>query len=216
MQLCRCKFVQNMTHVLYLYAVSYTGDGITQITWITSVLEIHRGDHKPSISVNLEDDTQLSLNYLGLFFFFFGLEKLLFYLHFLKDPFAGYRMLESESHSVVSDSLWPRGLYSPWNSLGQKLEWVAVLFLRGSSQPRDRTQVSHIAGRFFTSWATGETQTFHLSKLGRWYMAFNKLSQLFYLPGKVFVCLESWVDRLFLPSFFSFLPWFHCLLTRLL
>ena len=24
-----------------------------------------------------------------------------------------------ESHSVVSDSLWPRGLYSPWNSLGQ-------------------------------------------------------------------------------------------------
>ena len=150
------------------------------------------------------------------FFFFFGLEKLLFYLHFLKDPFAGYRMLESESHSVVSDSLWPRGLYSPWNSLGQKLEWVAVLFLRGSSQPRDRTQVSHIAGRFFTSWATGETQTFHLSKLGRWYMAFNKLSQLFYLPGKVFVCLESWVDRLFLPSFFSFLPWFHCLLTRLL
>ena len=30
------------------------------------------------------------------------------------------------------------------------LEWVAVLFSRGSSQPRDQTQVSHIAGRFFT------------------------------------------------------------------
>ena len=117
--------------------------------------------------------------------FFFCLEKL-FYLHFLKDPFAGYRMLESESGSVVSDSLWPHGLYSPWNSLGQKLEWVAVLFLRGSSQPRDRTQVSHIAGRFFTSWATGETQTFHLSKLGRWYMAFNKLSQFF-------ICLEKFL-----------------------
>ena len=26
---------------------------------------------------------------------------------------------ESESHSVVSDSLWPHGLYSPWNSPGQ-------------------------------------------------------------------------------------------------
>ena len=25
----------------------------------------------------------------------------------------------SESHSVVSDSLWPHGLYSPWNSPGQ-------------------------------------------------------------------------------------------------
>ena len=32
------------------------------------------------------------------------------------------------------------------------LEWVAFPFSRGSSQPRDRTQVSHIAGRFFTVW----------------------------------------------------------------
>ena len=36
------------------------------------------------------------------------------------------------------------------------LEWVAFLFFRRSSQPRDRTQVSCIAGRFFTSWATRE------------------------------------------------------------
>ena len=34
------------------------------------------------------------------------------------------------------------------------LECVAFPFSRGSSQPRDRTQVLHIAGRFFTSWAT--------------------------------------------------------------
>ena len=31
------------------------------------------------------------------------------------------------------------------------LEWVAFPFSRGSSQPRDQTQVSRIAGRFFTS-----------------------------------------------------------------
>ena len=31
------------------------------------------------------------------------------------------------------------------------LEWVAFPFSRASSQPRDRSQVSHIAGRFFTS-----------------------------------------------------------------
>ena len=31
------------------------------------------------------------------------------------------------------------------------LEWVAVPFSRGSSQPRDRTQVSHIADGFLTS-----------------------------------------------------------------
>ena len=36
------------------------------------------------------------------------------------------------------------------------LEWVAVSFSRGSSKPRGWTQVSHIAGRFFTSWATRE------------------------------------------------------------
>ena len=38
------------------------------------------------------------------------------------------------------------------------LEWVTFPFFRGSSQPRDWTQVSHIAGGFFTSWATREVQ----------------------------------------------------------
>ena len=36
------------------------------------------------------------------------------------------------------------------------LEWIAVPFSRESSQPRDGSQVSCIAGRFFTSWGTGE------------------------------------------------------------
>ena len=36
------------------------------------------------------------------------------------------------------------------------LAWVAFPFSRGSSQPRDPTQVSRIAGRFFTSRATSE------------------------------------------------------------
>ena len=36
------------------------------------------------------------------------------------------------------------------------LEWVAMPFSRGSSQPRDQTRVSHIAGRLFTLWATRE------------------------------------------------------------
>ena len=72
------------------------------------------------------------------------------------------RVSESESCSVVYDSLWP-----PWTIPGilhgsrgilqaRILEWVAFPFSRGSSQPRDLTQVSHIAGRFFTSWVTGK------------------------------------------------------------
>ena len=38
------------------------------------------------------------------------------------------------------------------------LECVAFPFSRGSSQPRGQTQVSPIAGRFFTSWASREAQ----------------------------------------------------------
>ena len=100
---------------------------------------------------------------------------------------------ESERHSVVSDSLWPHGLYSPLNSLRQNtgvgslsflqgifptqglnpdlshcrwilyqlnhkenpkiLEWVAYPFSRGSSQPRNWTRVSRVAGGFFPNWA---------------------------------------------------------------
>ena len=39
-------------------------------------------------------------------------------------------------------------------------EWVAFPFFRGSSQTRDQTQVSHIAGRLFTSWTTREAQVY--------------------------------------------------------
>ena len=41
------------------------------------------------------------------------------------------------------------------------LEWVAFPFSRGSSQPRDQTQVFHTAGTFFISWATREAQVRH-------------------------------------------------------
>ena len=36
------------------------------------------------------------------------------------------------------------------------LEWVVIRFSRRSSRPRDGTWVSHVAGRFFTVWATRE------------------------------------------------------------
>ena len=44
------------------------------------------------------------------------------------------------------------------------MEWVALPFSRGPSQPRDQTQVSCIAGRFFTSWATREAQEYWSGK----------------------------------------------------
>ena len=51
----------------------------------------------------------------------------------------------------LSHHPWPWA----WGS-SRILEWVAFPFFRRSSQPRDQTQVSHIAGRFFTSLATRE------------------------------------------------------------
>ena len=68
-------------------------------------------------------------------------------------------LCNSECRSVLSDSLQPHGLYSPWNSLGQNTGVVAFPFSRGSSQRRDRTQVSLIAGRFFISRANKEART---------------------------------------------------------
>ena len=38
---------------------------------------------------------------------------------------------ESESHSVVSDSLRPHGLYSPWNSPGQNTGVGSLFLLQG-------------------------------------------------------------------------------------
>ena len=40
--------------------------------------------------------------------------------------------------------------------LARRLEWVAILFSRGSFWPRYQTHISCIAGRFFTVWATRE------------------------------------------------------------
>ena len=56
---------------------------------------------------------------------------------------------------------WVRLFETPLGSqiglqFSRTLEWVAFPFSRGFSQPRNRNQVSHIAGRFFTSWATRE------------------------------------------------------------
>ena len=41
----------------------------------------------------------------------------------------GWRFGESESHSVVSNSLWPHGLYTPWNSSPQPEYWMGSLSL---------------------------------------------------------------------------------------
>ena len=72
-------------------------------------------------------------------------------------------LCSSVSRSVVWDSVQHHGLGLPGSSVhgilqARMLEWVAIPFSRRSSQPRDRTRVSCIEGRFFTFWATGKIQ----------------------------------------------------------
>ena len=61
-------------------------------------------------------------------------------------------------------TLWdPMNCGSPGSSVhgisqAEILEWVAIPFSRGSSQPRDGTWVSYIAGRFFTISAIREAR----------------------------------------------------------
>ena len=73
--------------------------------------------------------------------------------------FFSFGYCESESRSVVSTRWGPmdytvHGIHGILQA--RILEWVAFPFSRGSSQPRDGTQVSCIAGGFFTIWATGK------------------------------------------------------------
>ena len=113
-----------------------------------------------------------------------------------ENPESNLKWSESESRSVMSSSLQPHGLCSPWDSPGQNtgvgslsllqgifptqgsnpglphcrwilyqlshkgslriLGWVANPFSSRFSWPRDPTQVSCIAGGFFTNWAMSE------------------------------------------------------------
>ena len=72
------------------------------------------------------------------------------------------RLLFLFSGSFVTDSFCdpvdcsPPGSSVHGISQARILEWVAISFSRGSSQPRDQTQVSCIAGRFFTTEPLGK------------------------------------------------------------
>ena len=66
------------------------------------------------------------------------------------------------------------------------LEWVAIPFSRASSQPRDRSQVSCIAGGFFTSWATREARgscSHEIKTLTPWKTSYENLHSMWKSRG---------------------------------
>ena len=67
------------------------------------------------------------------------------------------------------------------------LEWAAISFSRGSSQPRDRTWVSCIANRRFTVWAR------------------KRGSNMFSNQPKVMHATDKWQSRHLCSNFFLFL-----------
>ena len=57
----------------------------------------------------------------------------------------------------------------------RRLVWAAMPSSRGSSLPNDQTQVSHIAGKFFTAWDTREApqMLYHVAKLRKTLLRFS-------------------------------------------
>ena len=70
------------------------------------------------------------------------------------------------------------------------LEWVAMPSSRGSSQPRDWTQVSRIAGRFFTVSATKEARKIYHLGLFKWIKGCH--TYVFQKGYFLLVCLDWW------------------------
>ena len=79
-----------------------------------------------------------------------------------RDVICVYKVLVTQSYPTLCD---PVDCSLPGSSVhgilqARVLEWVDISFSKRSSQPRDWTQVSCIAGRFFTTWATGEAPVY--------------------------------------------------------
>ena len=75
------------------------------------------------------------------------------------EPTLPYKRSEVQSLSHVQVFVTPRTvvctLLCPW-VLQATIQWVTIPFAMGSSQSRDRTQVSHTAGGFFIIWLPGK------------------------------------------------------------
>ena len=82
-------------------------------------------------------------------------------IYTLTDLQISFRKEKKEKKSLQSCLTLcdPVGYSPPGSSVhgilqARLLEWVAILFSRESFEPRDQTQVSCIAGSFFTIWAS--------------------------------------------------------------
>ena len=71
-----------------------------------------------------------------------------------------YSGILSESHLVLSESLQPCELYSPWNSPGQNTGVGSLSLLQGIFPTQGSNPDLPHCRQFFTSWATREAQEY--------------------------------------------------------
>ena len=102
-----------------------------------------------------------------------------------------YSACESESCSIVSDSLRPHGLYSSWNPPGQNTGVGRLPFSRGSSQSRNQTQVSHTAGNSLPTEPPGKPH-YCLKQILNWWRPSNPWSQ----PLKILINNKQFIQQL--------------------
>ena len=86
----------------------------------------------------------------------------------------------------------PPGSSVPGILQARILEWVAMPSSRESSQPRDQTQVSRTAGRFFTVWATREALSFPMD-YDKWRAETQPLIAAYHHRGEQ-TPLVSWIQ----------------------
>ena len=82
------------------------------------------------------------------------------------------------------------------------LEWVAILFSRGSSRPRDRTQLSYTADIFFTVWATREAHSYPYLCFVYWMVSLLKMEPCLILityqnawPRGIWSTCDWWMNK---------------------
>ena len=157
--------------IAFVWSASRVSIGPAQLSWFCG--EFYRVDHEASqcdgfLSLFVQEEPSWGISSVYLLaqnsleggpFFLFPLHLPVYYLTCLE-----WWCLIKRSDMKVAQS-WPTLCdpveYTVHGILQARiLEWVAFPFFRVSSQPRDWTQVSYIAGRFFTSWATREAQEY--------------------------------------------------------
>ena len=93
--------------------------------------------------------------------------------------------IESESHSIASDSLWPMDYRVHGILQARILEWIAFPFSLGSFQPRHQTEVSRKAGRFLPAEPQGKLVLLNFRYSFKLFKKINPSGEGFFC----FVCL---------------------------